>query len=179
MGYSKSKDTVKKKESQAILKLLLEFKDESEFKVPTALPTKLASRCRELLAIIEESPKSFPEFVDLVGKFSFHVNKDSIIVRRKHQLVSGTAERITPEGLGVAESLVIPECRTALEIVGAAIKHKANVMVFPDATKLDSVALMDIYKWTSKNGYYGIINEDNFTLSRTESPEREKWQPFQ
>ena len=161
MGYSKSKQSVEIVEP--ILDIMIN--EDANFKLPSATPTKLAYKLREAVGIIKENPKSFTRFSKLVGKFTIRTDSDFVIFERKLNLVGGAPVRLDARGIGVANSLTISECTTALQIVGAAIKHKAEELIFPDVQSNDKLVL-DVGLWSMKNKYE-ISCLVPFTLTRS------------
>lgn len=170
MGYSKSKATARKQ--IPTLKILKE--KNGDFRLPSSAPSELAYKLREAFSIIENNPQSFSEFTELKSKFNIRVGEGCLIFTRKYDLTVGAPIDITPAGLGVAEVLNAElEVHTPMQVVGYCIKHKAETMVFPGFDHI-SESWTEIYKWTSRNGYF--INEINpLTISKHKG--EKEWQP--
>jgi hypothetical protein len=69
--------------------------------------------------------------------------------------------------------MVLHELSDVLEIVGAAIAHKALEMFFPDATDTN---LPQLYAWAMRNGYFIIPSDDGLTLTQND-PGDIAWAP--
>lgn len=169
MGYNPNKKVVERFKAQ--LDFMLQM--EGDFKLPSDDPRTLAYEIRRAVKAIEAYPRSFPEYQSLVKKFVLKERDGHILFSRRAQLVTGTPIPVTPEGLATSRSLSIEDVSSTLQIIGAAIKHKAETLEFPDAQPTDE-QLQQILKWTKANGYY-ISLHPVFTLSKIK-PVNE-WQP--
>jgi hypothetical protein len=174
MGYSDNKAVVDKPEVRLIIETIL--KSDADFKVPSNRPNDLAYAIREAFHVIELYPKSFANLVPAVDKFKIKTRGDHLLFVRKLGLITGSPMPVTTEGLAAARSLVLDEVTKGLQAVGAAIKHKANEMTFPNFKLTDyNVADFEkVYRWTSVNGYF-ITSTDPLIISKIEGSK--SWVP--
>jgi len=112
------------------------------------------------------------------GKIEPYQNlKDKFVIRNKGDKVY--AEYRHPETIAalreVLSKMTLADIEQPMEIVGAAILHKAQEMYFPSVTLTDEDKLT-LYQWTSKNGYYMIVAEVGVTLTRV-NPGDVAWEP--
>jgi hypothetical protein len=70
-------------------------------------------------------------------------------------------------------TMTLYEVSDVLEIIGAALQHKANELFFPDARDVDFPKL---YNWTSRNGYFIIPSDEGVTLTKAD-PGDIAWTP--
>lgn len=72
-------------------------------------------------------------------------------------------------------TVTVPDAANTLEIIGAAIAHKADKMFFPDAS-VEHLELERLYNWAQAKEYFIIIGEAGLTLTK-EDPEDLAWKP--
>jgi hypothetical protein len=72
--------------------------------------------------------------------------------------------------------MVLHDLSDVLEVVGAALMHKAPEMFFPDADDFTPEELSQLYAWASKNEYFIIPSDDGVTLTQND-PGDLAWKP--
>ena len=131
----------------------------------TPEPHKVAFYIREGIAVAKKTGNPLG---NLAGKF---------IIRPQANKVIAQLRVYDPNFVELKRTLnkmVVDDLSTLLEIVGAAIKHKADEMYFPSG-KLSVEDLQSLYAWTSKNEYFIVIG-DGVTITRVD-PGEAKWEP--
>lgn len=174
MGYSKSIRAFNR-----VKKYLDEMVEKQEvLSWPAEDSAKLAYYIREgikvakLRAADNEYPnrEQFKPYISLSAKF---------VVRDKGKQVVAEPRELVPT-ISASEALkkiVLEDVIEPLEVVGAVIKHKSDIMFFPEAD-LDSNSLEKIYGWTSRHDYFIVVSDVGITLTRTD-PGEIAWHPNQ
>lgn len=172
MGYSKSKRAVRKVEPY-----LVQMVDaQGEIQFPAEEPSDFAYRLREGISASKEHAldqnknpiEPFARYASLQAKYLIRV-KGSMVVCEPRDIVPVARLRAT---LGHVN---IPDVHDTLGIIGAAITHKAPVMIFPDY-KSDIVDPRRIHAWAQSNGYFLVLSDAHLTLTK-ENPGELAWQP--
>ena len=172
MGYSKAIRAFNR-----VRNYLDEMVDKNEPIVwPTDDAATLAYNIREGIKVArdrvldEQYPnrESFKPFAALKAKY---------IVRVKGLTVVAEPRDFAPQlsANAVLNRMVIEEVVGPLEIVGAAIKHKAPEMFFPSAD-LTTEDLERVYTWSSKHEYFIVFSDVGVTLTKTD-PGEIAWHP--
>lgn len=158
MGYSKSTAAIDRVRS-LLRQLVIANGDEVAW--PNEEPDKLAYYIREGInsAIIHADEST--------ENTMFAKLKTQYVIKSKAGRTIASPRSILPiENLKQSmQKMVLNEPISLLEVVGAAIKHKAPEMYFPNA---DIDDLNKLYAWTSKNDYF-IIKGEGITLTKTAS----------
>ena len=171
MGYSTSIRAVKKMENY-----LTQMVNSSE-KITwvTDDPSQLAYRILNAfhaakynaLNSRKEPVEPYASYARLKSKFTIKTGKGTVIAEPTEiipfEAIKHGLNRIT-----------IPNLSTHLEVIGAALAHKAPEMFFPNVVDEDELPL--IYVWGSKHGYYLIPSDDGLTLTQTD-PGELAWNP--
>jgi len=153
MSYSQGKKAFKRVEQ--FLTQMLATGGRIEF--VTKDSGRLAYHIREGI----HAAKYFPElssYATLSGKF---------IVKANGGVVTCEPRTIVPVVAPTMGYLSIPDVRDALGILGACIKHKFPMMVFPDADPDLDVTMLE--RWANGNGYKVIVTDIHITVERKES----------
>lgn len=99
-----------------------------------------------------------------------------IIRNRGDRVVAERRDVIAFEALQSAmQKMEIENLHSVVEIVGAAIAHKAHHIYFPDAILTPDERLM-LWKWARSNEYYIVVAEVGVTLTK-ENPGEAAWTP--
>jgi len=104
------------------------------------------------------------------------LKKEWVIRNKGSRVVAERKNPIALEALQAAMSkMELEDVRNVMEIVGAAILHKAHQMYFPDAvfTPEDSLSL---YNWCQRNGYHLVVAEVGVTITK-DDPGEAAWTP--
>lgn len=160
MGYSKSKVAVER--VQAILEILL--KSDTQLRVPTKTPDRLAYAVREGI-VVAALFKQYERFTVLKNKYKIKVKSDAVIFVPRIDLALDLPVEELARSMLVME---IPDVKTALEIVGACIQHKAPEFIFP-AAHLNDLELQILKRWTNMNNYEVIQTEPHLILRKTDA----------
>lgn len=172
MGYSKSKRAVRKVEPY-----LVQMVDaQGEIQFPAEEPSDFAYRLREGIYAAKENAldqqknpvQPFAQYASLNAKYLIRV-KGPMVVCEPRDIVPIARLRVT---LGHVN---IPEVHDTLGIIGAAITHKAPVMIFPDA-KSELIEPRKVYTWAQTNGYFLVLSDAHLTLTK-EDPGALAWKP--
>lgn len=172
MGYSKSKRAIKK--VQPYLEQMVAADGKIEFPVDDA--SDFAYSLREgIRASVhfaldnENNPQEpYASFSRLASKFIIRT-KGSTVICEPRDIVPIVRLR---ESMGI---MSIPDVVETLGIIGAAIQHKANQIVFPDASSA-TVDPIPLYNWAKDHEYYVIISDEHVTLTKND-PGELAWSP--
>lgn len=139
---------------------------------PANEPSKLAYQIREGITVSKDA--AILEGKAVEPYHSYAKLKSKFIIR----VESGTVVAEPRDGMpieAVIAAVTIPYVTDEMEIVGAAIKHKAPELFFPNANllKMDAETL---YNWTERNGYYIVGGENGVTLIK-DDPGIIAWRP--
>lgn len=152
--YSKSKRAVRK------VQLYLDQMVAAEMNItfPDNDPTRLAYRIRDGI----KAARSFPDserYAKLSTKFIIRVQSGGVKCELRDDLsdMKSTMHNV----------ISIEGVSDTLGIIGAAIKHKADVLNFPDA-RYSNLNLTPIENWASNNGYAIQKTEDHVSLIKVE-----------
>jgi hypothetical protein len=174
MGYSRSPRAVQRVKNHLDEMLRADGKLEWVDKDPT----RLAYRINDGIAAARHNAfdrnkqpiEPYVTYARLKAKFIIKIEGTKVIAEPRDVMPL----EIVRAGMG---KMVVHEIQDVLEIVGAAIKHKAPEMFFPDADTLnESEDLPQLYAWASKNGYYIIPSEDGVMLTQND-PGDLAWKP--
>lgn len=172
MGYSKSKRAIRKVESY--LQQMVSAVGEIQFADDN--PSELAYRIREgynaarnfALADNQQPVEPYASYQALGAKFIIRVKGNAVICEPRDMLPSFRPK----ESLGQVN---IPDVVDTLGVLGAAIMHKAPLMVFPDATS-ETVDPSRINTWAKSNGYFLVVSDSHVTLTKND-PGALAWRP--
>lgn len=172
MGYSKSTRAV-----QRVKKYLDEMlREDTQIEWASDDPSKLAYQLNDGLHAAKHNAvdrdkrpvEPYASYAHLKAKFILRI--------RPGRVVAEPRDVVPLQTLRVGMSrLTLHEIRDVMEIVGAAIKHKAPEMFFPDADE-NEVNLPQLYAWASRNDYFIIPSDDGITLTQTD-PGDLAWEP--
>ena len=172
MGYSKSIRAFNR-----VRKFLDEMVDKNEPIVwPSDDAATLAYNIREGIKVAKDraldethpNREAYNPFAALGAKFIVRVKGLTVVAEPRDfspQLSANTA----------LNKMTIDDVVGPLEIVGAAIKHKAQDMFFPDAD-LTTEDLVRVYTWSSKHDYFIVYSDVGVTLTKTD-PGEIAWHP--
>lgn len=155
MGYSKSKRAIRRVETY--LQQLVAAESKIDF--PGEDTAKLAYYIREGITAsraFTSEGEPYISYARLNAKFVVRV-KGSVVSCEPRDEVN------IPAGLG---HVSIPDVSDTLGIIGATIKHKASLIIFPDAT-IHSVDMTRLTSWGEKNGYLVIADDERVVLEKT------------
>lgn len=171
MGYSKSKRAIRRVEAY----LAQMVKSEAEIQFPAEEPSDFAFKLREGIkasrhfAVEDNHPvEPYASYSRLMTKFIIRV-KGPMVICEPRDVVPLVKLRQTLGQVSIAE------VKDTLGIIGAAITHKAPIMVFPNANK-DTVEADRLNFWATNNDYYLVIAENHVTLTK-ENPGELAWRP--
>lgn len=172
MGYSKSPRAVHR-----VVKYLDEMlREDAQIEWVSEDPSKLAyqlndgiAAARHLALDREKRPvEPYATYSHLKAKFIIKIASGKVVAEPRDVVplmnVRAGMSRMT-----------IHELSDVLEIVGAAIKHKAPEMYFPDADSF-TADLPQLYAWATRNGYFIIPSDDGITLTQND-PGELAWEP--
>lgn len=172
MGYSNSPRAVQK-----VRKYLDEMlKEDAQIEWLDSNPAKLAYRINDGLHAAKVNAvdrdkrpvEPYASYSRLKAKFIIRVGEGRVIAEPRDvvplQTVRAGMSRVT-----------LHELSDVMELVGAAVKHKAPEMFFPDADP-EQVNLSQLYAWASRNGYFIIPSDDGITLTQND-PGDIAWTP--
>jgi hypothetical protein len=174
MGYSKSPRAVHR-----VVKYLDDMlREDAQIEWVSTNPAKLAYQlndglhaARYLAVDRDKHPvEPYATYSHLKAKFILRVGEGKVIAEPRDVVP------LTNVRAGMSR-MTIHELSDVLEIVGAAIKHKAPEMFFPDADE-KTVDLPQLYAWASRNGYHIIPSDDGITLTQND-PGDLAWVPGQ
>jgi hypothetical protein len=155
MGYSKSIDAFKK--IQPMLDQLLTL--EGSFVIPTERPDRLAYQIREGMYALKFNAVPDGElYEEFMRRYAIKIKSREVFFELKNQPLQISEIRTT------MQELVLPNLVQPLAIVGAAIKHKAPIMHFPDA---DVEGVETIKMWADNNSYEVEV-KDGVTMRRND-----------
>lgn len=172
MGYSKSTRAV-----QRVKKYLDEMlREDAQIEWVSDNPSKLAYQLNDGLHAARHNAvdrdkrpvEPYATYSHLKAKFILRVGPGKVIAEPRDVVPLQTLR------VGMSR-LTLHELSDNLEIVGAAIKHKAPEMFFPDADE-KSVDLPQLYAWAVRNDYFIIPSDDGITLTQTD-PGDLAWAP--
>lgn len=149
---------------------------EGEIQFPAEEPGDFAYKLREGIEAskhhaLDHLKRPIEPFISYAGL------KSKYLIRVKGPLVICEPRDLVPiarlkTALG---QVAIPEVIDTLGIIGAAITHKAPILVFPDA-KEASVDCNRLSFWASQNGYYLVVGDNHVTLTKAD-PGSLAWHP--
>lgn len=153
MAYSKSKKAVRR--VQNYLEQMVKAETNIEF--PASEPSKLAYYIRDGI----KAARNFPEVIAYARLSSKYIIKSG-----PGKVICELRDVLELTRNNIRSQVSIPDIVDALGIIGAAITHKADVMIFPDAS-LDAIPnITPLEKWAEKNDYKLIIGLGHITLEK-------------
>jgi hypothetical protein len=172
MGYSTSVRAVHRVKNHLDEML----RSETQLEWADENPAKLAYRLNDAFHAArhnafnrEKQPiEPYVSYARLPAKFIIRIGNGKVIAEPRDIMPLDTIRA------GLAR-MVLHELSDVLEVVGAAIKHKAPEMFFPDAD-LTSEELPQLYAWASKNSYFIIPSDDGVLLTQND-PGDIAWKP--
>lgn len=147
MGYSKSKKAVR--HIQGYLDRLLEA--ETDISFPSRNPQRLAFALHNGLYAASFHPDT-QRYLVLRKKFMIRYNATMVKCEIKDDLASLKQD--------MASNITLDDIVDPLGVIGAAIKHKADVMTFPD---FDG-NVVPIETWANNNGYVANKTDNGLLL---------------
>lgn len=160
MGYSKNKNSLLR--VQGLLDILVKMKGtEEEFIIPSKTPYETLYSVREGLKYAEEH--KVENYADLKETFILKYNSEGILVKPRRKIDYGTPI----QQLAKSQHLVLDEVTGVLEMIGAAIQHKAPKLEFPNAN-VEGDGLKRLEKWATLN-QYKIVKSDSGIIMERES----------
>lgn len=145
MGYNKSKEAVER--VKVILDTVLAAN--GKVTIPSKHPIALAYAIREAYHSAEEIKGDYEKYNTIRVNYKLRTKSGCIVFDPRIAL---EYENPVVELAKALEELSVPNVETLFQVVGACIKHKAPIMVFPDA-KLETSDLLQLYKWADSNNY--------------------------
>lgn len=163
MGYSKNPAAVER------VKPLLDqmVKATTDLMWPSENAHMLGYHLREAMSVAKS--KKIEPYHELKDKFVIRNRGTRVIAEKRH------VETITALQAALSK-VVLSNIETLVQIVGAAIEHKAHELFFPDAALAVEEDKLTLYKWCQKNGYHMILAEVGVTLTKEEVGDIE-WTP--
>lgn len=153
MGYSKSKKAVRRVTNY--LEQMVRAETNIEF--ASNEPVKLAYYIRDGI----KAARNFPEVINYARLSSKYVIKSG-----PGKVICELRDVLELTKNNIRSQVSIPDVVDAIGIIGAAITHKADEMIFPDAS-MDTVPnIIPLKKWAEKNDYNLIIALDHITLEK-------------
>lgn len=162
MGYSENEAVIRK--VQPILDQMVEASTDLSW--PTTNAHMFGYHLREAMNLAKD--KKIAPYENL---------KDNWIIRNKGTKVVAEKKRVLAlEALQATMSrMELGQLFSVVEIVGAAITHKAHHMYFPDAAMMPEDR-ETLYQWCQKNGYFLVVAEIGVTLTK-DDPGEAAWSP--
>lgn len=160
MGYSKSKRVIKRVETylqqMVAAPAQFEFPADDASKFAYALREGIYS-ARHFAAVTGEEP--YISYAKLHSKYIIRTEGSRVICEPRDVILSVKAQTLG--------QVTIPEVERPLEIIGAAVMHKAPVMIFSDASDVTlGEDAARVKTWCDKNNYELIISDNHVTLTR-------------
>lgn len=146
MGYSKSKKAVR--HVQSYLDRLLEA--ETDISFPSRNPQKLAYALHNGLYAAAYHPDT-QKYLVIKKKFMVRYNANVVKCEVKDALESLRQK---------ADNLTLEDIIEPIGVIGAMIKHKADIMTFPDFNG----NIIPIQNWAGNNGYNVNQLEEGISL---------------
>ena len=106
-------------------------------------PTKFAYNLREAFSVIKRFRSQYPRYADVVDNFTFRVNGKTVVAVLRNPM---TAQHIASARVTISNAV------SAMEIVGAALMHKASAMHFPNAS-MNPEEVSKVKRWATVSGY--------------------------
>jgi hypothetical protein len=155
MGYSENRNSMLRVEPL----LILLTKTESTILIPSNSPRETLYSLREGLRYAEKH--NVEKYKDLKGKFILKEKPNGIEVTLRRQI--HFEEPIVQ--LAKSQHLVIDTATQLLEVIGAAIHHKAPSMEFPKSD-IKGDAFSRLERWCAANQYIIIQSEPHIIMER-------------
>ncbi len=109
---------------------------------------------------------AFKEYAKLLARFVMRVRAGKVVAEPRDAL---------PNPVATLARMQIDDAKTLYEVIGAAIKHKAHEMHFPNA-RLDNGELDKLWLWAESTDYAIIRSDEGLTLTMNDVEEF-KWKP--
>lgn len=149
MGYSKSKETIDR--VRDILDVVLLITDRN-VEIPSLNPSKAVYAIRDALRVAKESTGEDHKYFEIKERFVLRTKPKFILFELREKLNFG--DPISVLAKTKIDELVLENCTTLLEVVGACIKHKENRMTFPNADLGDNpLEMVKLSGWCKRNNY--------------------------
>ena len=166
MSYSRNKNALKR--IQKLLDSLLAHLDNGntdDIVLVSTEPIKLAYQIHEGLKVADIYPE-YAKYRKLIEVYKFKTKYDKVIAERRDKIVE--AKTILNQQLS---KMVVEEAIDVMSIIGAATKHKANELYFPNVV-LENGELDRLYEWCKPAGLFIINNQDlGITLTKSDPGE--------
>jgi hypothetical protein len=161
MGYSRSKNVVKK--IQPMLEILREAMDKGakNVKLPTTNPNELAYAIRNALSVAREYPSEFGKYVAIGNTFKISQERDYVVASRRTLVLTGDPVIELAKSL---ERISCDDVHNVFEVVGAIMEYKAPELEFPAALLTDEE--MDSIKTFCRESGHEIINFNPLTVRK-------------
>lgn len=147
MAYSSSVKAILRVREH--LDTLINAKTSFEWRVSN--PQKFAYQLREAFKVARQYKEQYPHYATLADKYTIRVTQNTVFAQQKEVL------DVQPVALG---KITIDNARSPMEVVGAALMHKAPIMHFPNAS-LDPKDVEKLQKWADISDYSCNIASDN------------------
>jgi hypothetical protein len=165
MGYYKSQNAILK--VKTFLDAMVKADSDLEFAVnPDQEPSKIAYAIRQ--GIKAAAGYGIKEYAGLGGKYIVRSQPGKVLLELRNKLPMEMFKK-------AISNIVITEAHNLTQVVGAAVKHAADEMYFPNAN-IEENGLTQLYAWTTTKGYKIIKNDVGITLTKKEVGELE-WKP--
>lgn len=158
MGYSRNKSAIER--VKPILEILLNASQDLEF--PSQDPHKLIYYVRDGFSVAKSLPSS--PYKELHEKWRLRAKIGLVVA----ELKGATIEIGVPLLAKKFTLLTLPEVTEVLEVIGAAIKHRAPRYEFPNAHIREN-GLGNLKKWCDSNNYLIIQSEPHLILERNDA----------
>lgn len=158
MSYSINRKAIKRVEAH--LQQMVAANDELHF--PDEKPERLAYLIRQgsnTSRYFIDRGEPFISYAKLLSKFKICTTAHEVVCELRDVTFSSTNQ---PKQLS---QISVPEVFDTLSIIGAAIQHHADTMVFPDANE-ETIQHAPLMAWCEKNMYEAIVSDNHVTLMR-------------
>lgn len=166
MGYAKGVKAVEKVRRH--LEELTQTEGRVEWRATDA--SKTAYHIRQGFAVSEKLAPTEPyaTFARLKERFVIRVRGDKVIAEPRTSAPSEIKQGML--------AMTLPENMDVMEIIGAAVQHKAQKMFFPQDATLEESDLLALFRWSNNNDYYIVVAEVGITLTKEDVGDL-AWQP--
>lgn len=167
MAYSRTTRSIARVQPQ--LNAMIEAKTSIEW--PSDEPQKLAFKLREAIAAAKtlamKDQETFGPYAALAARYTIRCKAGKVVAEPRELFGVLAVE-------AMRSKMQIETAVSLLEVLGAAIQHRADEMVFPNAENWNEEDLIRLHKWTVQNSYFMIVG-DGITLTKND-PGEAKWE---
>jgi len=155
VGYSKSKKAIRRVELYLQQLVIAEGKIEFPSDDPATLSYRIREGSTASKGYVSEG-EPYLGYAKIVSRFRIHTRTGFVSCELRDELSQ-------PEGLGYVS---IPDVSDTLGVIGATIKHRAPLLLFPDAN-IHTVVYDKLVLWGEKQGYRIDADEESVRVERT------------